>query len=175
MATVTPSHVVTGHTGIDAQHVRLALMVERLASICAQGKTGNQCRQCPDEHQDHCGKGLAELLSDLIAFMLDHFIYEENLMLLLPDTEDASRHVMLHKHAHAEVSRHLSEVALNLQGKNPVDSALELQQVIGLWLGNHNQLFDTPLAAKLRLDHEAEVGYDRELVELLNRHAMSFQ
>jgi len=160
----------TGNPAIDEQHDRLAIMAESLGEVCEmQRQTGQFCRQCQPEHQRTCENRLSLLIADLLGFMLDHFVYEEKLMRLLPDTEVCRDHIDNHQYAHAEISRLLSNLTAQMDGENPRQSAIHLGNILRAWLGHHAATHDSTLAITLMGAYEAEVDLDRELTKLLER------
>jgi hemerythrin-like metal-binding protein len=158
----------TGHFAIDQQHDALAKMVEGLDTVCEKRRqTGEYCRQCSYEHQRVCSDRLSHLISDLLGFMLDHFVYEEKLMRLLPDTEECRKHIDSHHYAHAEISRLLSNLTAELDRENPSQSAIHLRHILMAWLGNHATTHDSSLAITLDGAYDVEIDFDRELTNLL--------
>lgn len=158
----------TGHAEIDRQHDSLSQQVNELNSVCEmQRQNGKPCLQCPKEHHLICKDRLAELISKLLGFMLDHFAYEERLMRLLPETDECRDHIEQHQYAHAEISRLLSDLTAKLDRGNPAQSALHLRNIIVAWLGRHGEKLDRPLAITLEGAYDAEIDLDRELSCLL--------
>lgn len=158
----------TGHSEIDSQHEHLAQLVKGLDQVCeAQIRTGGSCTVCSPDKHPNCNKRLAELIADLLAFMFDHFSYEEKLMRQLPDTEECRAHVEEHTFAHAEVSRLLCELTTRLDRTNPIQSSLQLQQILKAWLGKHSETHDRKLAISLSGAYEAEIELDIELSRML--------
>ena len=158
----------TGHPAIDKQHQHLAQLVESLDSVCEiRRKTGTACLKCVPDCSSLCSDRLANLISELLSFMLDHFMYEEKLMRLLPDTEECRNHVEGHMYAHAEISRLLSQLTANLARTDPMQSSLRLQNIVNGWLGQHAIRFDSPLSVSLEGAYDAEIDFDKELSRLL--------
>lgn len=160
----------TGNPAIDEQHDKLAQLANGLTEVCEmQRQTGQFCRQCHPEHQGVCAKRLSLLIGDLLGVMLDHFVYEEKLMRLLPDTAVCRDHIDSHQFAHAEISRLLSNLTAQMDRENPRQSAIHLGNILSAWLGNHAITHDSTLAITLMGAYEAEVDLDRELTKLLQQ------
>lgn len=159
---------LTGHPEIDRQHERLDGIIARLEQVCANHQTGApDCLSCPEASFPACNNRLADLIADLLGFMIEHFSYEEKLMRFLPDTELCRRHVSAHQQAHGEISRLLSELTANLDRDNPRQSALHLQHIAQAWMGGHARQFDSVLASSLEGAYAVELEYDQELIRLL--------
>lgn len=95
-----------------------------------QRQTGEFCQQCRPEHQRVCAKRLSLLIGDLLGVMLDHFVYKEKLMRLLPDTVVCRDHIDSHQFAHAEISRLLSNLTAQMDRENPRQSAIHLGNIL---------------------------------------------
>lgn len=162
---------LTGHPEIDRQHERLDRIIARLDIVCArsEGTTGG-CLACPAESFLACNNRLADLIADLLGFMIEHFAYEEKLMRFLPDSDVCQRHIAAHQQAHGEISRLLSELTANLDRDNPRQSALHLQNIARAWMGGHARMFDSILANSLEGAYAVELDYDQELIRLLSSH-----
>jgi hemerythrin-like metal-binding protein len=166
---ITIASTTTGHHGIDAQHDELSTLIANLGAIC-QGSNNpdtSLCSACSPEHRSACTERLANLIAELLGFMVEHFAYEEKLMRLLPRTETCLHHIESHQMAHAEVSRQLSELAQQLDKENPRQCAQNLQHIVSAWMGAHSQGMDSVLASELQASYENEVHYDIELSKLL--------
>lgn len=158
----------TGHPEIDRQHDQLEAIIARLGEFCQDGQRGpDECPACPAEHRATCSNQLADLVGDLLGFMIEHFSYEEKLMRFLPDTPACREHVEAHQRAHGEISRLLSELTLRIDQENPRQTARHLQDILVAWMGGHTQIFDSVLAGTLEGAYSAEFDYDRELIRLL--------
>lgn len=161
----------TGHPEIDRQHEKLVQLVEGLDSVCEMTRqTGQPCLQCAHEHHPVCNDRLAQLISDLLGFMLDHFAYEERLMRFLSDTEECRTHIEQHQYAHAEISRLLGNLTSELDRGNPKQSAQYLRNILVAWLGKHAVQHDIPLTISLEGAYDVEMDYDRQLTSLLGMH-----
>lgn len=158
----------TGHPEIDRQHDRLTQLVDGLNLVCeTKRETGGSCLHCPKEHHPVCNDRLAQLISDLLCFILEHFAYEEKLMRILPDTKECREHIEQHQYAHAEISRLLSNLTAELDRSNPIQSAQHLQNILVAWLGKHAAIQDVPLATALDEANNAEMDFDKKLSSLL--------
>lgn len=175
MKTQSPAgHLLaTGHPVIDTQHEQLAEMTDKLGQICVrQEQTKEECSQCPAEFHVSCTNRLADLIGELIGFMVTHFAYEERLMRQLPATEACKQHVSRHKLAHAEISQRLSELTGKLDEENPRECSLRLQKIITSWMGSHTEQLDADLASELAKAYETEINYDVELARLLGETSL---
>lgn len=158
----------TGHEEIDRQHEQLNALAARLDAVCEVACAGGSvCGQCPAAHHRQCGDRLAELISQLLDFMVRHFAYEERLMRLLPDTAVCRQHVEMHQLAHAELSRLLSELTFELDRRDPGACATRLRNIVHGWMGGHTEQFDNFLVGTLEHAYDAEIQYDIELTHLL--------
>lgn len=158
----------TGHPVIDKQHHHLSELVQRLDSVCEMRRqTGVACSACVSDCFSICSDRLANLISELLSFMLDHFVYEEKLMRLLPDTEECRNHIEGHMYAHAEVSCLLSQLTTSLAEADPMQSSIRLRNIINGWLGQHAIRYDTKLSISLEGVYDAEIDFDKELSRLL--------
>ncbi len=159
---------LTGHPGIDAQHQELAGLIARLDDICVDDVVNRpDCALCPELSREVCIGRLADLIGELLGFMVEHFRYEEQLMRLLTPSPEAMRHIHAHKRAHAEVSEQLSALTFGLDGGDPRACAQRLQNIIEAWMGGHSQTHDSHLAGALEAAFGHEVDYDQELVRLM--------
>lgn len=159
---------LTGHPGIDAQHQQLAALIARLDDICVDNvENSPDCALCQEVNRELCIGRLADLIGELLGFMVEHFRYEEQLMRLLPATPAATRHIRAHKRAHAEVSEQLSALTFGLDAGDPRACAQRLQNIVEAWMGGHSQTHDSHLAGALEAAFGHEVDYDQELVRLM--------
>ncbi|MDD5295391.1 MAG: hemerythrin domain-containing protein [Rhodocyclaceae bacterium] len=164
------SVVSTGHPEIDSQHGRLSDLTGRLGSICVLGEARpGHCLRCSAETRSSCTNRLADLIGELLGFMVTHFAYEEGLMRQLPPTEAGRMHMEAHKLAHAEISQRLSELTLKLDEESPLECSDWLQKIIGSWMGDHAEHHDVGLASELAKAYETEICYDVELARLLKQ------
>ncbi len=166
----TQAVVMTGHLEIDRQHLELDQLVQQLGTICEKrGISGSSCVECPAAHRESCTNRLAQLLGDLLGFVVTHFSYEETLMRELPSTAACRQHIEEHKLAHAEVSAKLLESTRQLDRENPKHGALRLQETILSWMGSHTGSLDVELATKLESIDTTELAHDLKLVKLLEQ------
>jgi len=160
--------IVTGNSEIDKQHEQLDQLIDSLDQVCeTKRQTKVPCLSCPPECHGVCNDRLANLIGDLLGFMLNHFSYEEKLMRLLNDTPENRKHIDGHQRAHAEISRLLSELTAKLDRENPRQSAIYLQNIASAWIGRHSEGMDAQLAHALGSAYSTEVDYDIELTKLL--------
>lgn len=161
----------TGNAEIDQQHAILERLVGQLETFCplAHESPKAECQNCVSGRQQHCRQQLEHLVGELTAFLIGHAIYEERMMELLPDTPVCQNHVRAHKAAHDGIARQLKRLASNIADDHPRQSAENLWQVIGNWLGDHAALFDHRLV-KLGKRSSPEIDFDAELVAMLDQH-----
>ncbi len=164
--------LATGHPVIDTQHEQLADLTGRLEHICVlRQQTGVSCSQCSPDFHLSCTNRLADLIGELIGFMVTHFAYEEGLMRQLPATDACRQHTAAHQLAHADISQKLNELTQKLDDENPMECSLRLYKIITSWMGDHTALLDADLASELAKACETEIHYDVELAKLLGESA----
>lgn len=162
--------LVTGHPGIDAQHDRLLALTGKLGDICVTTEhhgSASPCATCVHRERSACAASVAELIGDLLGFMIEHASYEEGLMRRLPATPVCRQHVEAHTFAHAEISHRLSELTFGLDEANPHGCAHRLQNIVVAWLGSHAARLNRPHAAELEMAYVKEISLDVELAGLL--------
>mgnify|MGYP001175540638 CR=1 FL=1 len=162
----------TGHAEIDQQHELLENTVEKLAGFCSEAERQPDiaCVECNAIKQKHCRSVLASIAGELGAFLAGHNAYEEKMMELLPSTPSCQSHVKAHKAAHEGIARQLRKLSLQVADDcSPRELGILIMQVVGDWLGNHSDHFDTRLVNLGGLS-SPKIDFDRELVTMLDRH-----
>ena len=161
----------TGNAEIDQQHAILERLVGQLNSFCrmAAESPKAECKNCTSSRQQSCRQELAQLVSELNAFLIGHATYEERMMELLPNTPVCQNHIRAHKAAHEGIARQLKRLSSKIAEDNPRQSAENLWQVVGNWLGDHAALFDHRLV-HLGKRSSPEIDFDAELVAMLDQH-----
>lgn len=162
----------TGHAEIDQQHELLESTVGRLAVFCseAEHQPNIACDGCSAIKQKHCRSVLSSIAGELRAFLAGHNAYEEKMMELLPPTPSCQSHIKAHKAAHDGIARQLKKLSLQVADDcNPREVGTLIMQVVGDWLGNHSNHFDTRLV-NLGGQGSPKIDFDSELVAMLDRH-----
>jgi DNA-binding CsgD family transcriptional regulator/hemerythrin len=163
---------LTGHAEIDQQHELLESTVGRLASFCSEAALHPDiaCTACNEVKQKHCRSVLASIAGELGAFLAGHSAYEEKMMELLPPTPSCQAHVKAHKAAHDGIARQLKKLSLQAaDDDNPRGIGALIMKVVGDWLGDHSNHFDTRLI-NLGGQSSPKIDFDHELVMMLDRH-----
>lgn len=167
------SHVQpTGHAEIDRQHRVLEELVERLDDVCMRPRPA-ACTDsvCDPTHRGECRQRLIQLLRKMLAFMVEHFSYEERQMRQLRPTPENRAHIESHSFAHAELSARLATLTGEANQSDPRRTAAQLRDLVSQWMGGHNRRFDAPLARELGGAEVSEIDLDAELACLLARQA----
>jgi DNA-binding CsgD family transcriptional regulator/hemerythrin len=162
---------LTGHAEIDQQHELLESSVERLARFCTQEKLPRDagCDSCTAVKQKHCRTTLTAIAGELAAFLTGHSAYEEKMMELLPPTPSCRAHVVAHKAAHDGIAKLLKKLTLQIADDDPRRVGSAIMQIVGDWLGDHSNLFDSRLVS-LGGREVPVPDFDSELVAMLDRH-----
>ena len=163
---------LTGHAEIDQQHELLESTVGKLSAFCseAEHQSNIACDACSAIKQKHCRSALASIAGELGAFLAGHNAYEEKMMELLPPTPSCQSHVKAHKAAHDGIARQLKKLSLQVADDcSPREVGALIMRVVGDWLGNHSDHFDTRLV-NLGGQRSTKIDFDRELVTMLDQH-----
>jgi DNA-binding CsgD family transcriptional regulator/hemerythrin len=163
---------LTSHAEIDQQHELLESTVGRLAVLCSEAEyhPNITCDACSAIKQKHCRSVLSSIAGELGAFLAGHNAYEEKMMELLPPTPSCQSHVKAHKAAHDGIARQLKKLSLQIADDcNPRAVGTLIKQVVGDWLGNHSDHFDTRLV-NLGGQRSPKIDFDGELVTMLDQH-----
>lgn len=162
----------TGHAEIDQQHELLESALERLAFFCSESEHQPDitCGACNAIKQNSCHSALTRIASELRACLAGHAAYEEKMMELLPLTPDCQSHIKAHKAAHEGIARQLNKLIMQAANdRTPRDVGDLIKRVVGNWLGEHSNHFDTRLV-HLGSQNTLKVDLDSELVTMLDRH-----
>lgn len=163
---------LTGHAEIDQQHELLESTVGRLAVFCseAEKQPNIACDACNAIKQKRCRSLLPSIAGELGAFLAGHNAYEEKMMELLPPTPSCQFHVKAHKAAHDGIARQLKKLSVQIGDDcSPREVGALIMQVVGDWLSNHSDHFDTRLV-NLRGQRSPKIDFDHELVTMLDQH-----
>lgn len=128
---------------LDKGHGRLFDLERRLLSFCGKGLP--TCENCSADTQDECEKPFSELLEELLVVMWEHFRDEESLMIHLPPEP-----AQAHKYEHAEISKVFSSLMTHGPQTRLLHNRRELVKILGLWLHDHIERWDMPLARQIK-------------------------
>jgi hemerythrin-like metal-binding protein len=128
---------------IDKGHERLFDLERRLLAFCGKGDVS--CENCSVDTQNECEKPFVELLEELLVVMWEHFRDEESLMTYLPPEP-----AQAHKYEHAEISKVFSTLLSRSPQTHLLCNRKELAKILGFWLHDHVERWDTPLARQIK-------------------------
>lgn len=141
-----PSEFKSGHPAIDAGHTHLLASISGLRRICIDHVALPDCTGCSLSTRKQCEEQLIAMLGDLLAFVLDHFRIEAEIMrdslLLLVDRDVCEAHM----EDHAVISGKVQEVVAALDPLNTVGLIRDLDALLAQWMQNHIALHDVMLA-----------------------------
>jgi hemerythrin-like metal-binding protein len=141
-----PPELVTGHQVIDLGHCHLLSTMATLRQICIDHPALSDCGNCTSQTRDRCDGNLVGMLGDLLAFILDHFKAEEEIMrdslLLMVDRDLCEAHM----EDHAAISGKVQEIVAALDVMNTVSRIRELEDLLSRWVTNHIAMHDVLLA-----------------------------
>lgn len=141
-----PADLKTGHPLLDTGHAHLLACVEGLRRICIDHRNFRSCAGCGGGARVKCEDQLVSMLGDLLAFVLDHFKVETQIMrdslLLVVDREICEAHM----EDHAAISGKVLEIVAALDPLNTVGRIRQLDVLLEQWLNNHMALHDNILA-----------------------------
>jgi hemerythrin-like metal-binding protein len=135
-----PAFPLTGNEKLDSEHAFLLDIHERAKSTCAHAAT--DCTRCDEPQRHACTASAVDLLTDAIKFMVDHFRHEEELIRRHATPEEAEAHL----HAHAEISRHMSQLVSDYEDNNTAMCLYRLAETLRAWLVQHVVEHDMPIA-----------------------------
>ncbi len=141
-----PPELLTGHPQLDAEHRLLVSCIANLRRVCFDHVNSRHCGECNGVRRQHCENHLVGMLGDLLAFILEHFRTEEEIMrsslLLMVDRAVCEAHM----EDHAAISGKVQEIVAALDPMNTVGLIRELDALLTRWMGNHIALHDMLLA-----------------------------
>lgn len=141
-----PPELVTGHQVIDLGHCHLLTTMASLRQICIDHASLPDCGDCTGQIRHRCDGNLVGMLGDLLAFILDHFKAEEEIMrdslLLMVDRDLCEAHM----EDHAAISGKVQEIVAALDAMNTVSRIRELEDLLSCWVTNHIAMHDVLLA-----------------------------
>lgn len=141
-----PPALLTGHPVIDRGHRHLLSTMASLRQVCVDHANLLDCGECAPQMRQRCDEHLVGMLGDLLAFILDHFQSEEEIMrdslLLMVDRDLCEAHM----EDHAAISGKVQEIVAALDAGNTVRRIRELEKLLSRWVCNHIALHDVLLA-----------------------------
>lgn len=141
-----PPELKSGHPAIDAGHIHLLSSIAGLRKICIDHVALPNCSACSHSTRKDCEEQLIAMLGDLLAFVLDHFRIEAEIMrdslLLLVDRDVCEAHM----EDHAVISGKVQEIVAALDPLNTVGLIRDLDALLAQWMRNHIALHDVMLA-----------------------------
>lgn len=147
-----PPELQTGHKHLDAEHSLLLSSISSLRRICIDQVRYRHCGNCDQSRRGYCDDNLVSMLGDLLAFILEHFRKEEEVMrdsLMLMVYRDVCE---AHMEDHAAISGKIQEIVVSLDRQNTVVLIRELDALLARWVSNHIALHDLLLARWLERD-----------------------
>ncbi len=137
-----PPELVTGHRHLDAEHRLLLECISNLRGICIDQVNFRHCSDCHQAQRNHCENHLVSMLGDLLAFILDHFRMEEEIMrdslLQMVNREICEAHM----EDHAAISGKVQEIVGALDPMNTVGLIRDLDGLLTRWVSNHIEMHD---------------------------------
>lgn len=147
-----PPELLTGHPHLDAEHGLLLSSIANLRRVCVDQLRFQHCGHCDQDRRQHCEGTLVSMLGDLLAFILEHFRTEDEIMrdslMLLVDREVCQAHM----EDHAAISGKVQEIVAALDRMTTVVLIRELDALLMRWVGNHIALHDILLVRWLERD-----------------------
>lgn len=151
-----PQALVTGHRELDFEHALLLDTMRSLRSICAAPPGQPSCAGCQAGDAQRCDRELVAMLGDLLAFILEHFRREEQIMrssLLLMLERDQC---LAHMEDHAAISSKVQQIIARLDTTQTRVLIAELDTLLRTWVDNHIALHDLILARWVQRKQGAE-------------------
>ncbi len=142
---VLPDAFITGDAIVDDEHRHLRQQIERLRSICAEYETRQTCQGCASEKISRCESVLLECISDLLAYMVDHFRAEENLMKRRGINQAHRERYLVHTEDHADIANHVAQLTHPRDPGLTVKTIAETTALISHWLDRHIVSHDVPM------------------------------
>lgn len=145
-----PAELVTGHHLIDFEHRMLLGCISTLRQVCTDFSTREDCGGCAASSRLQCEGNLVSLLGDLLAFIIDHFQTEEQLMrdslLLMVDRDLCEAHM----EDHGAISGKVQQIVAALDPMRNTILIRELDTLLSSWISHHVLLHDLWLARWLQ-------------------------
>jgi len=135
----SPAAPPSGDPRMDEEHARLLDLHERARAIC--GHAATDCGCCDTPRRESCTASTVDLLTDAIKFMVDHFRHEEVLIRHHSNRDEAETHM----HAHADISRRMSQLVGDYEDGNTAMCLYRLSEILRAWLTQHVVDHDLPL------------------------------
>lgn len=145
-----PPELVTGHPTLDAEHRLLIASIASLRRVCVDHLNARHCGDCAAARRQDCESHLVAMLGDLLAFVLEHFRHEEEIMrnslLLMVDRDVCEAHM----EDHAAISGKVQEIVTALDPMTTVTLIRDLDTLLTRWVSNHITLHDMLLVRWLQ-------------------------
>ena len=123
----------------DSQHDKLHYLLEQVQDFAKEIHSRPENAQVAEQETR-----LIALLGECMECMLDHFLWEEDLMRLLPAHPENGSHCYQHKKDHADISERLVQI---ISSRLEITQTLEdLRHVLSSWLSEHELKHDIPFA-----------------------------
>ena len=124
----------------------LMSMISDLNKVCIDSLRFKHCGDCTPAHRSRCDGRLVSMLGDLLAFILEHFRAEEEVMrdslLQMIDRDVCEAHM----EDHAAISEKVQEIVAALDPMTTVGLIRELNSLLARWVTRHIRLHDVLLA-----------------------------
>jgi len=137
-----PPELLTGHRHLDAEHRLLLENISNLRRICLDQVNFKHCADCHQAQRNHCENHLVSMLGDLLAFILEHFRTEEEVMrdslLQMVNREVCEAHM----EDHAAISGKVQEIVAALDPMNTVGLIRDLDGLLTRWVSSHIEMHD---------------------------------
>ena len=137
-----PPELLTGHRHLDAEHRLLLGNISNLRRICIDQVNFKHCANCHQAQRNHCESHLVRMLGDLLAFILEQFRTEEEIMrdslLQMVNREVCEAHM----EDHAAISGKVQEIVAALDPMNTVGLIRDLDGLLTRWVSNHIEMHD---------------------------------
>lgn len=141
-----PPELDTGHRVLDAEHRQLLACMTATRQVCLDLRQFHSCQGCMPARRQQCETALISVLGDLLSFILDHFMTEEQVMrdslLLVLDREVCEAHI----EDHAAISSAVQRLVSVLDKRVTVQLLRELDDLLGRWITHHVRMHDILLA-----------------------------
>lgn len=145
-----PAELVTGHPLIDFEHRMLLGCISTLRQVCTDFSTREDCGGCAASSRLQCEGNLVSLLGDLLAFIIDHFQTEEQLMrdslLVMVDRDLCEAHM----EDHGAISGKVQQIVAALDPMRTSALIRDLDTLLNSWINHHVLLHDLWLARWLQ-------------------------
>lgn len=146
--------IPSGTLRIDQEHATLSRMLERLMAICAIANADACADRCPLGWQDKCSSDLESVVAALIAYMHQHFHFEEEQM----DDYVVEEQFLDHRGEHRKIAAQIDSI-IERHRRAELDSVATvaiLADCLSQWLQDHIESYDEVLTVFLDNSGAAE-------------------